>query len=251
MGSTVRLATLALAIIGFCSFTRPASADEGQVDMLLVLASDVSRSVDDQKFKLQREGYANAIADPRVMRAMTGGPHGRIAIAFVEWASDHEQRVVIGWTIIGNAEQAEGVAQRFREAPRSFWGRTSISGGIDYSVALLERSPFQSTRRVINVSGDGDNNGGRPVTEARDDAVAKGITINGLVILTAVPGFPVPASPSHTNPLGGLRAYYENNVIGGPGAFVVDAGGFESFGQSLIGKLIKEIAEAVGLSVVR
>jgi Protein of unknown function (DUF1194) len=248
MAKWIRVAIVALAVTGFLSANHPASADETHVDMLLVLASDVSRSVDDRKFKLQREGYANAIVDPRVLRAMTAGPHKRIAIAFVEWASEHEQRVVIDWTLIANVEDAQDVARRLREAPRSFWGRTSISAAIDYGVALLARSPFQASRHVINVSGDGDNNGGRPVTQARDDAVAKGITINGLVILTAVP---LESGPSHTNPPGGLTAYYQNNVIGGPGAFAVEAEGFESFGQSLIGKLIKEIAEAVGLSVVR
>jgi hypothetical protein len=128
-----------------------------------------------------------------------------------------------------------------RQAPRAFVGRTSISAAIDYSMAVLGRSPFQAPRRVIDISGDGTNNSGRSVTEARDEAVAAGLTINGLVILSEVP---LPTNPLHTHPPGGLTAYYENNVIGGPGAFAVEAQNFEAFGQSLISKLIKEIALA-------
>ena len=129
-----------------------------------------------------------------------------------------------------------------REAPRAFMGRTSISAAIDFGHGAAGAQPVPvGPRRVIDVSGDGTNNSGRPVTEARDAAVAKGVTINGLVILSEVP---LPTNPLHTHPPGGLTAYYENNVIGGPGAFVVEAESFEAFGQSLISKLIKEIAEA-------
>jgi hypothetical protein len=220
---------------------RPALAEDAPVDLLLVLAADVSRSVDDKKFKLQRDGYAAAIADPRVVRAMTAGPAGRIALCFIEWASNGEQLVVIDWTAVGSAGDAEGIAGRVREAPRSFMGRTSISAAIDYAMAHLARSPFQAPRRVIDVSGDGTNNSGRPVTQARDEAIAAGVTINGLVILSEVP---LPTNPMHTHPPGGLTAYYENNVIGGPGAFVLEAENFESFGQLMISKLIKEIASA-------
>jgi len=220
---------------------RPALAEEGTVDLLLVLAADVSRSVDEKKFKLQRDGYAAAIADPRVVRAMTAGPAGRIALCFIEWASNGEQTVVIDWIAVAGDGDAKGISARVREAPRSFMGRTSISAAIDYSMAHLARSPFQAPRRVIDVSGDGTNNSGRPVTQARDEAIAAGVTINGLVILSEVP---LPTNPQHTHPPGGLTAYYENNVIGGPGAFVLEAENFESFGQLMISKLIKEIAAA-------
>jgi hypothetical protein len=218
---------------------RPALAEEGTVDLLLVLAADVSRSVDEKKFKLQRDGYAAAIADPRVVRAMTAGPSGRIALCFVEWASNNEQTIVVDWIAVAGAGDAEGVGARVREAPRSFMGRTSISAAIDHAMAHLAKSPFQAPRRVIDVSGDGTNNSGRPVTQARDEAIAAGVTINGLVILSEVP---LPTNPQHTHPPGGLTAYYENNVIGGPGAFVLEAESFESFGQLMISKLIKEIA---------
>jgi hypothetical protein len=230
------------ATAGLGPLAHPAHAEDDQVDLLLVLAADVSRSVDEKKFRLQREGYAAAIADPRVVRAMTGGPKGRIALCFIEWASNTEQAIVIEWTPVGSSAEAEDVAGRVRQAPRAFMGRTSISAAIDYSLGVLGRSPFQAPRRVIDVSGDGTNNSGRSVTEARDEAVAAGLTINGLVILSEVP---LPTNPLHTHPPGGLTAYYENNVIGGPGAFVVEAQSFESFGQSLISKLIKEIALAL------
>jgi len=218
-----------------------ALADDSEVDLLLVLAADVSRSVDAVKFRLQREGYAAAISDPRVIRAMSAGPKGRIALCFIEWATESEQIVVVDWTPVGTEVEAQDVARRVLEAPRAFLGRTAIGTAIDFSMGHLGKSPFQGARRVIDVSGDGTSNSGRPVTMARDAAVAQGVTINGLVILSEVP---LATNPMHTHPPGGLTAYYENNVIGGPGAFVVEAQNFQSFGQSLISKLIKEIAQA-------
>jgi uncharacterized protein DUF1194 len=232
-------AAMVAAVTAVCA-SQPARADEGEVDLLLVLAADVSRSVDDAKFKLQREGYAAALVDPRVVRAMTGGPKGRIALVFVEWASEWEQKVVIDWTVIAGERDAQAVSSRVLGAERSYRGRTSISTAIDFSMTLLARSPFQTNRRVIDVSGDGTNNSGRDVIAARDEAIAKGVTINGLVILSEVP---LATNPSHTHPPGGLTAYYENNVIGGPGAFVVEAENFEAFGQLIISKLVKEIAD--------
>jgi hypothetical protein len=217
-------------------------ADEGQVDLLLVLAADVSRSVDDKEFKLQREGFAAALVDPRVVRIMTAGPTRRIAVVFVEWASEFEQRVVVDWSLVASEQDAQQVSRRILAAPRSFWGRTSISSAIEFSLTLLERSPFQSDRQVIDVSGDGTNNSGTDVAAARDAAVAKGVTINGLVILSDEP---LPTNPTHTHPPGGLKAYFEKNVIGGPGAFVLEAQGFETFGQSIISKLVKEIAALI------
>ncbi|HJZ33334.1 MAG TPA: DUF1194 domain-containing protein [Hyphomicrobiaceae bacterium] len=216
-----------------------ALAEDDQVDLLLVLAVDISRSVDEKKFRLQRDGYATAIVDPRVVSAMQAGGFGRIAICYMEWASDQDQRVVVEWTPIGSAGEAQGVAQRIRDAPRSFMGRTAIGAAIDYSMNLLSRSPFGAPRQIIDVSGDGTNNAGRDVTLARDAAIERGVIINGLVILSEIP---LPTNPMHTHPPGGLTAYYENNVIGGPGAFVLEAQNFESFGQLLIQKLIKEIA---------
>ncbi len=211
------------------------------VDLLLVLASDVSRSVDQAKFKLQREGYATAIADKRVLEAITAGRHRRIAVSFVEWSGVSSQRVVIDWAVIDGADAARKFGDQLVELPRSFAERTSISGGIDFAMGVLARSPYQSARRTIDVSGDGTNNSGRDVTLARDEAVATGVTINGLVILSERP---MAWNPEHTNPPGGLAHYYRTNVIGGPGAFVVVAEDFNSFGQAIIKKLIAEIADA-------
>jgi hypothetical protein len=210
------------------------------VDLLLVLASDVSRSVDEPKFQLQRSGYATALTNPRVLEAIKSGANGRIAVIFVEWSGALSQKVVIDWTTISDEPSARQFGDRIMEAPRSFADRTSISAGIDFSMQQLDRAPYEGTRRTIDVSGDGTNNAGRDVTTARDEALAKGVTINGLVILTDTPSA---WNPDHTNPAVGLANYYRNNVVGGPGAFVMVAENFRSFGNALINKLIAEIAE--------
>jgi hypothetical protein len=228
----VAAAVMACAMVSFA-----AAADE--VDLLLVMSADVSRSVDATKFQLQRNGYAQAIGNPRVLKAIQSGPHGGIGVAFVEWSGVGAQKLIIDWTKIDSAKSAEDFASQIVEAPRPFADRTSISGGIEYSVSQLERAPFKAARRTIDVSGDGTNNSGRDVALARDEALAKGITINGLVILS---DRPIPWNPEHTNPPGGLEKYYRDNVIGGPGSFVMVAENFESFGQAIINKLIAEIA---------
>jgi hypothetical protein len=230
------LVALALAVLPL----KPARAAE-PVDLLLVLAADVSRSVDSQKFALQREGYATAFSDPRVLNAIKSGANSRIAVTFVEWSGVGSQRVVVDWMIIDGPQTAQQFGDRLLETPRSFADRTSISAGIDFSVALFAKAPFEAKRRTIDVSGDGTNNSGRDVRAARDAAVALNITINGLVILSATP---LPWNPEHTNPPGGLTKYFRDNVMGGPGAFVVEAQDFNSFGQAIISKLIAEIALA-------
>jgi len=233
MRRVVALLSLVAALVA------PAARAAEPVDMLLVLAADVSRSVTERKFKLQREGAAAAITHPDVVRAMTSGQHRRIAVCFVEWATVGMQAVVVDWTVIETEDAARSFGGRLVEAPRSFAGSTAISSAIDFSVLQLERAPFTSDRRVIDISGDGNNNSGRSVTDARDDALAKGITINALVILT-----PLAESfrPEHTNPPGGLEKYFQDNVIGGPGAFTVVAESHEAFGRALTKKLIQEIA---------
>ena len=229
-----------LALLALTLAAPVARADE-PVDLLLVLAADVSRSVDHAKFQLQREGYAAAISDKRVLDAISSGRNRRIAICFVEWSGASAQQLVIDWTMIGDEASARKFGDQLLELRRSFAERTSISGGIDFSMTQFERSPFKSARRTIDISGDGTNNSGRDVAVARDDAVAKGVTINGLVILS---DRPMAWNPEHTNPPGGLVNYFRDNVIGGPGAFVLAAENFESFGQAIIKKLIAEIAEA-------
>jgi len=217
-----------------------ASATE-PVDLLLILAADVSRSVDSQKFQLQRDGYAAALANPRVLDAIRAGRNGRIGVLFLEWSGFGNQKVVIDWMLVDGPKAAQAFGDRLLESPRSFADRTSISGGIDAAVAQLARAPFSAERRTIDVSGDGTNNAGRDVGLARDEALALGITINGLVILSDTP---LPWNPEHTNPPGGLTKYYRDNVIGGPGSFVLEAKDFNSFGQAIVKKMIAEIADA-------
>jgi uncharacterized protein DUF1194 len=211
------------------------------VDLLLVLAVDVSRSIDATKFQLQREGYAAAVADPHVLEAIHSGRTGRIGLTFVEWSGVGAQKVVIDWATIGDTDSAKGFGDRLLEAPRSFADRTSISGAIEFAMGQLDKAPYEAARRTIDVSGDGTNNAGRDVAMLRDEAVAKGITINGLVILS---DNPMSWNPDHTNPPGGLANYYRSNVVGGPSAFVMVAENFNSFGQAIVKKMIAEVAQA-------
>jgi hypothetical protein len=232
------LKTWVMAAIAACAMVSVAIAED-EVDLLLVMSADVSRSVDATKFQLQRNGYAQAITDPKVLKAIRSGPHGSIGVAFVEWSGIGAQKLIIDWTKIDSSKAAEDFGSQIVEAQRPFADRTSISGAIDFSLSQLERSPFKAARRTIDVSGDGTNNAGRDVALARDEALARGVTINGLVILS---DRPIPWNPEHTNPPGGLEKYYRDNVIGGPGAFVMVAENFESFGQAIINKLVAEIA---------
>ncbi len=240
MGQLFRRASIVLALaIATSGVTRVWAAEP--VDLLLVLAADVSRSVDSQKFQLQRDGYAAALTNARVLEAIRAGRHGRIGVLFLEWSGLGNQKVVIDWTIIDGTKAAQAFGDRLLESPRSFADRTSISGGIDAAVAQIAAAPFSAERRTIDVSGDGTNNAGRDVGQARDEALARGITINGLVILSETP---LPWNPEHTNPPGGLAKYYRDNVTGGPGSFVLEAKDFNSFGQAIIKKMIAEIADA-------
>ena len=237
MSHAVRLVALLAAVLVLAG--TPAARATEEVDLLLVLSSDVSRSIDAPKFKLQRDGYAAAIVNPRVIQAIRSGSLGKIAVTLVEWSGIGATKIVIDWSIIRDEATAKDFSAQIVEAPRAFADRTSISGGIDFAMAQLARSPYQSNRHTIDVSGDGTNNSGRDVTFARDEAVAKGVTINGLVILSQQP---MSWNADHTNPPGGLDNYYRNNVIGGPGSFVMVADGFESFGHAILSKLIAEVA---------
>lgn len=233
-------ATIAILVLCLGLATSVAHAAE-RVDLLLVLATDVSRSVDEDKFRLQRQGYAAAITDHRVIDAIRSGPQRRIAVEFVEWADTLSQQVVVGWTVIDGPAAASAFSARLLEAPRSFAGRTSISGGIDFAAGELAKAPYFAERQTIDVSGDGANNAGRDVTLARDAAVAHGVTINGLVILSETPSL---YHPEHTHPPGGLANYYRTHVIGGPGSFVMAAKNFDSFGDAIVKKMIAEVADA-------
>jgi len=203
--------------------------------MLLVLAVDVSRSIDEDEARLQREGYRAGVCDGRVVEAITRGMLGAIGVAYVEWAGFEYQRLVLPWQRIAGQADANLWAAKLAEAPRASLSWTSISGGIDFSRRVLAEAPFEATRRVIDVSGDGVNNSGRGVERARDEAVADGVIINGLPIINDRPTFgrapPIP-----------LDQYFQQSVIGGFGSFMVVAEDFEAFGTAVRRKLIREIA---------
>jgi hypothetical protein len=211
-------------------------------DLLLVLAADVSRSIDESEFALQRKGYSAALTDPRVLAAIRGGSTGTIAICFVEWSGAGEQNIVVDWTVIRDEEDADGLAAAILAAPRSFIGRTSISGAIDFAMERFAAARPRANRHIIDISGDGTNNSGRPVTDARDQAVGQGVTINGLAIVNDKPN---PGYAFHTQPPGGLPEWYRQNVIGGAGAFLLVVEDFHSFADAMTNKLVSEIAGAV------
>jgi hypothetical protein len=213
------------------------------VDLLLALAMDVSRSMEHPKFVLQRQGYAAAVTDPQVLKAIRSGPHQKIALCFIDWSGGAEQRLIIDWNVIDSSESAQRFGDLILSAPRSFNDRTSIGGGIAFAAAQIARAPYEADRQTIDVSGDGTNNAGRDVQLARDQAVARGINVNGIPILTDIRES---RTPEHTNPPGGLEKYYRDNVIGGPGSFVMVAEDFSSFGRAMVKKLIAEIAWAPG-----
>ncbi|HUZ75199.1 MAG TPA: DUF1194 domain-containing protein [Stellaceae bacterium] len=242
MGSVhVRLLAIVIAFLVLGAGAARAEA----VDVALVLATDVSRSIDDGEFQLQRKGYAEAISSAKVLMAIQAGVHRAVAVCFVEWAGPDQQKVVVNWMVIKGGESAGEFASKLLTEPRSFSGRTSISAAIDFAVKQFAASGVEADRRVIDISGDGTNNSGRPVTAARDEAVAAGFTINGLAIINQRPAGYFFA---HTQPPGGLPNYYEHNVVGGNGAFMQQVKDFSTFGDSIINKLLTEIS-ALGPAV--
>ncbi len=205
----------------------PAAA-QTQVDLQLVLAVDASGSVSEARFELQKRGYVAAFRNPRLLRAVQSGATQSIAVTMMQWTGPALQVHVVPWMIVRDEASMLRVADAIDAAPRRlFGGGTSISGAIDYGRTLFPVSGVTSPRRVIDVSGDGSNNRGRPAAEARDDAVADGIVINGLPILALEPW---------------LDQYYVSDVIGGPGAFVVPAQSYETFAEAVLKKLVTEIA---------
>jgi hypothetical protein len=206
--------------------TRPAGAAE-RVDTALVLAVDVSASVNQDRYELQRQGLAAAFSNQAIIDAVEGGENRAIAVTLVEWSGSGNQKQVIGWTLIKDRASAKAFGATIGEAPRVFSDFTSISAALDFSTALVRTSGYDAFRLVIDVSGDGSNNSGRPVIEARDAAIAAGVTINGLPILASEPN---------------LEGYYRENVIGGEGSFVVVAEDFSAFANAILNKLVREIA---------
>jgi len=213
-----------------------ASAQDMPVDLELALGIDVSGSVDDEEAMLQRHGYIAAFRDPDVIHAIETGILGRIAVAYYEWAGYGHMRIITDWTLVDGAAAAHAFADSLERNPPRTAHRTAISSAIDFAVTYFEVNDFEGTRRVVDISGDGANNWGGLVTEARDRAVAAGVVINGLPIVNDRPG------PSGWPQQPNLDLYYENCVIGGPGAFIVVANSFPEFAEAVRKKLILEIA---------
>jgi|HigsolmetaAR203D_1030402.scaffolds.fasta_scaffold01292_5 hypothetical protein len=226
--------------LGLALVAPAAAQQEIPVDLELVLAVDVSGSVDAVEARQQREGYLSAIVHPDVLGAIAGGYWQRIAVTYVEWSGSSQQRTVVDWTLIDGRESAEAFASVLAEAPLAPLLYTSISHAIDYGASLFEGNGYDGVRRVIDISGDGPNNSGRPLAAARAAALAAGITINGLPIMNdRMQPFGLP-TPNELR----LDLYYEQQVIGGPGAFLVVAEDFEAFRDAILNKLVLEIADA-------
>jgi hypothetical protein len=208
---------------------RPPLAPSQAVDLNLVLAVDSSGSVDDDRFELQKDGYAKAFLNPRVLNAIKNGNEQAIAVTMVQWTGPTLHVVMVPWFVIKDQRTAQAFAAAVAAAPRQiFGGGTSVSGAIDYSVLLLNASPYHATRRVIDISGDGSNNLGRPAEQARDEAVKMGIRINGLPILAVEPD---------------LDMYFRQSVIGGPGAFIIPVKSYDAFADAILRKLVAEISQ--------
>ena len=215
----------ALLIAG--GLATPAAAQTA-VDLQLALMVDASGSVNQKRFELQRRGYADAFRNNQVINAIRGGSTGSIAVIMVQWTGPSMQALAVPWTLIKDEASAIAFADAIEAAPRQlFGGGTSISGAIDHAMLLLPGAPYRGLKRVIDVSGDGSNNRGRDVRSARDDAVAAGVIINGLPIVSLEYD---------------LDKYFFNNVIGGPGAFIVPADSYDNFAQAVLRKLVLEIA---------
>ena len=212
-----------------------ADAKAPSVDLELIIAVDVSYSMDLDELAVQREGYAQAIVSKEFLQALKNGPNSKIAVTYFEWSASSDQRVIIPWRVIDGPESADAVADEIMKTPVRRGSRTSISGAIQFAMPLFEENPYRGLRRVIDISGDGPNNNGAPVTGARDAALEKGITINGLPIMVK--------EPSHTTmDIDDLDIYYEDCVVGGPGSFVVSIKDRDKFKEAIRTKLILEVA---------
>jgi hypothetical protein len=232
MAHLLRLIVLTLLLAGSA-----AAQDKKEVDLALALAIDISGSIDPDEAKLQREGYVQAFRDPVIVKAILGGSHGRIAVAYFEWSDAWVQRLLIDWTLLDSESAIANFATRLANAPISIARRTSISGAIRYAIPLFGRSPYDAERKVLDISGDGSNNDGGLVTDIRYEALKERIVINGLPIMNDRPnpfGF-----PSETD----LDSYYLHCVTGGPRSFVEVARNFEDFPRAVRKKLLQEVAD--------
>jgi hypothetical protein len=213
-------------------------ADKDQaatVDVELILAVDVSYSMDMDELAIQREGYAQALISKEFLQALKSLPNGKVAITYFEWAASSDQKIIIPWRVIDGPETADAVAGEILKTPIRRASRTSISGAIYFAMPLFDENPYHGLRRVIDISGDGPNNNGAPVIGARDEALSKGIVINGLPIMVKEPSY-------STMDIDNLDWYYEDCVIGGPGSFVVSIKDREKFKEAIRTKLLLEVA---------
>ena len=215
-----------------------AEKDAAAVDVELILAVDVSYSMDMDELAIQREGYAQAIVSKEFLQALKTGPTGKVAVTYFEWAASSDQKIIIPWRVIDGPESADAVAAEIMKTPIRRASRTSISGAIYFAMPLFDENPYHGLRRVIDISGDGPNNNGTPVTIARDEALSKGIVINGLPIMVKEPSY-------STMDIDNLDFYYEDCVIGGPGSFVVAIKDREKFKEAIRTKLLLEVADRV------
>ncbi len=226
-------------VVLFLMLAVPVSAqDKNEVDLTLVLAIDISGSIDPDEAKLQREGYVEAFRDPAIIRAILSGGHGRIAVAYFEWSDAWVQKLLIDWTLLDSEAAIADFARQLSAAPISIARRTSISGAIRYAIPLFERAPYDADRKVLDISGDGSNNDGGLVTDMRHEALKQKIVINGLPIMNGRPNpFGFPAEED-------LDKYYLHCVTGGPRSFVEVAQSFDDFPRAVRKKLLQEVADA-------
>ena len=232
-----RLGPVRFALMSLIAIAAAGMAQAQPVDLELVLAADGSGSIDDEEMRLQREGYAAAITDPTVLSIISDGFLGRIAVAYVEWGAADSQHTIVDWTVIDGRDNAEAFAEALVSRPRRARGHNSISGAIDYAAALIRGNALEGTRRIIDVSGDAGQRGGRPLAVSRAEALEQGITINALAILSR-------GGRGRAGLTGGrsLEQHYRDDLIGGPGAFVVTADADRSFAEAVRQKLVLEIA---------
>ncbi len=227
----------ALILFGFPGSVSPASSLIQKVDLELVLAVDISGSIDEEEAKLQRKGYIDAITSPEVISAIRSGYHKRIAVTYFEWAGHDLEIMIVPWRLIHNLESAQAFSATLAAASTSSGRRTSISGAIEYAMPMFQKNSFLGPRQVIDISGDGPNNSGPLVAIARDKAIRSGMTINGLPIINDR------LSRRGRPPMPNLDLYYRNCVIGGPRAFFVVAENFKSFARAIRKKLVLEIVD--------
>jgi hypothetical protein len=228
-----RLAIWGIAVL--LTLARPVQADSMPVDLSLVLAVDVSLSMAEDEAKFQRHGYVAALRDKRVIDSIRGGMYGRIAVTYIEWSAVTDQRILVGWQVISDEASANQFADALDKAPFKSGTTTSISAGVDFAVHQIQTAPFAATRKVIDVSGDGYSDYGRPMKQSRDAAVAAGVTINGLPVMNPRPSWRESAPPD-------LDKYYAQNVVGGPGSFYLVVRDVHDFDDAVLRKLILEIA---------